>query len=119
MTYQITDTPRKPRETAVADYTGNLQVDVSAQVDVDGEDLPDLTRLEGPRCGADDNDGSRARPERARCCLLKTISTARKTLDYIVIRMPRRRWLVRGTPLTVLFTMVMANWLIPAAGPDQ
>ena len=42
VTYQITDTS-ETGETAVADYTGNLQVDVSAQVDVDGEDLPDLT----------------------------------------------------------------------------
>ena len=112
VTYQITDTS-ETGETAVADYTGNLQVDVSAQVDVDGEDLPDLTRLEGPDAVLT-NDGSGLDLSGSVLFVEDDIDGS-ETLDYIVIRMPAADgWFVEHPDGAVHDGN--GNWLIPAAG---
>lgn len=58
ITYQITDTSESGLRDTVPDYTGSLEVNVAAQVDVDDVDLPDLTRLEAPDTVLSSPDGS-------------------------------------------------------------
>jgi len=112
ISYQITDTANNGVQ-AVSDYTGNLQVDVAAQVDVDAEDLPTLTRLEGSDTvlSGDQNglDLSSA------VQFVEDDIDGSETLDYIVISMPAAEgWYVEHPNGAVHDGN--GNWLIPATG---
>ena len=113
ITYQITDTSESGLRDTVPDYTGSLEVNVAAQVDVDDVDLPDLTRLEAPDTVLSSPDGSLDLTGQVQ--FVEDDIDGSETLDYIVITMPAADgWFVEHPAGAVHDGN--GNWLIPATG---
>lgn len=113
ITYQITDTSETGLRDIVPDFTGSLEVNVAAQVDVDDVDLPDLTRLEASDTVLSSADGSLDLTGQVQ--FVEDDIDGSETLDYIVITMPSADGWFVDHPAGAVHDG-NGNWLIRATG---
>lgn len=113
ITYQVTDTSETGLRDIVPNFSGSLEVNVTAQVDVDDVDLPDLTRLDVPDTVLSSPGNSLDLTGQVQ--FVEDDIDGSETLDYIVITMPAADgWFVEH-PAGAIHDG-NGNWLIPATG---